>query len=107
MTHNLLGRLETDMGIVCDGYKHNLCTAQAVYIVQVHLVDHCNKPKLSCNGDRTFLHCNACLKLVTETIKNLVDLVVASNTPRCATCSRPVNNIHDVLDVELLMEIAR
>lgn len=93
-----LSRLESEIGLVCERRK---CTRQAVYIVHVHAIDHCNRPRLDVHGDRIFTLCPACTKVFgQDVIDQLDDLGVSLH---CKTCRRHVEKLHDVYTVESLV----
>lgn len=102
--------LEADMGLVCDGYHSHTCTAQAVYIVRIHLIDHCNRPKLAAGGDRVFLMCKACMEAIAWRLGEIVGEMYAllpdsgaETICTCATCGRRVLEMDDVMCVERLV----
>lgn len=90
-----LARLESSIDSTC-GY--NKCTRQVVYIVRIHLIDHCTTPGLDVNGNKVFTLCPTCALEIAERIAITQDISMT-----CKTCGRHIEKLHDFYDVESLV----
>ena len=101
-----LSHRESELGVVCERRK---CTCQAMFIVHVHPIDHCNVPRLDIHGDRIFALCPACTKLFAKDMMEQLEWY--RSTPplgvslTCKTCGRHVSKLHDVYQVESLVRL--
>lgn len=92
----------------CGGGRY--CKRPAVFIAKVHCIDRCQPygtvgQHLTQDGATILLLCRECL---TATARLIGDELAArlSRLPHgfimCRTCSRPVANLHDLLETEAL-----
>jgi hypothetical protein len=111
-------RLETDIGIPCNGYRR--CTRQAIFIVRIHNVHECTNegwPKFSArqlnpDGDSIFFLCHSCTaatvwrigEMIGEMYGSLPDNIDSDAELACATCGRRILEIHDLISVERLRD---
>lgn len=89
-----LAQLESSIDSTCG---HKKCTRQAVYIVRIHLIDHCTLPGLDVDGNRVFMFCPGCTKEIAAKIAITRDIELT-----CKTCGRYIAKLHDFYDVERL-----
>lgn len=87
--------LESSIDTTC---RYDKCTRQAVYIVRIHLIDHCTLPGLDTEGNRVFILCPGCTRGIAERIAITQDISLT-----CRTCGRVIEKLHDFYDVESLV----
>lgn len=108
MTMPDLSALDFQPSYGCDGFGKLKCRAPAIYVVRVHLIDHCNRPKLTPDGFRTFMLCNPCSIKTAQTTAALVNELIegaiefGDDKAVCGMCDRPITELSDVFSVERL-----
>lgn len=97
-----LAWLENDVGFVCD---NKACTAQAVYIVQFHRIDMCNKPP---GVIASYLLCPHCTDMAAQHMGRIIGHLFDQQDGEmpepcfCTTCGMQIDDLHDVFSVEAL-----
>lgn len=96
---------DLDLGIMCEGFGHNRCTAQAIYVVQVHLVDYCRKSeRVNVNGDRQFLLCPLCAQKVSDRTAVFIERAFHGQPDNCRDCGKVITAVHHLFALERLVK---
>jgi hypothetical protein len=91
--------IETDIAPQC-----SVCPLLASSIALVHQIDHCNNSELTPDGAAIYLLCAACLDACTVAIGRELSRYLDAFEPAivCNTCGRPIETLHDVIEVQPL-----
>lgn len=102
MLSKLLSAYESDMGTLCDR-PH--CTRHAVWVVSVHMIDHCTEGKVN----TVALRCRDCADVLAGQVSEKVrDIKAAVRTKgadyRCTGCGLVVTD-KNVLTIDRLVAV--
>jgi hypothetical protein len=81
-----------------------VCPLIASSLALVHQIDRCNNSDLTPDGAAIYLLCAACLDACTVAIGGELSRYLKVFEPAivCNTCGRPIQTLHDVIDVQPL-----
>ena len=88
----------------CDGRVS--CRENVAYLVRAHQIDSCNAGECI-HGCRTFVMCGPCVTRLSTKLLDILKrtLAVAPEVNGekfcvCHTCLKPINGLHDILQVD-------
>jgi hypothetical protein len=75
-------------------HNNETCCQPAHFVANIHVMDNCNDPELTIDGDRVELLCPRCFNLVRQVLvlearKYAVLAARLGGYPLCMTCGRP------------------
>jgi hypothetical protein len=82
----------------------SVCPLVASSVALVHQIDHCNNSNLTPDGDAIYVLCAACLDACTVAIGRELSRYLDAFEPAivCNTCGRPIETLHDIIEVQAL-----